>query len=266
MKVLDFGLAKALDTTPEGDPSQSPTVTAAATQMGVIMGTAAYMSPEQAAGQPADKRSDVWSFGVVLFEMLTGHRPFTGETLSHVRASVLKTDPEWTLLGRDTPEAVLRLLRRSLNKERKRRLPDIADAVIELEDATGAAASAMVAQRWSPSGTNWRPLPYISLGLALACAVLAGVVIWGVMSPSARTGRPSVQFAVEVAAASGHVPGLVAFPRTAVRWCTNLRRDYTDAVSGCWNWNPLKGRRVVFHFSHPTVFQWDFLRTTRFGN
>ena len=77
VKVLDFGLAKALDTNPEGDPSQSPTLTAAATQMGVIMGTAAYMSPEQAAGQTSDKRSDAWSFGVVLYEMLTGQRLFT---------------------------------------------------------------------------------------------------------------------------------------------------------------------------------------------
>ena len=73
VKVLDFGLAKALDTTPQGDPDQSPTVTAAATQMGVIMGTAAYMSPEQARGKPVDKRSDIWAFGCVLYEMLTGH-------------------------------------------------------------------------------------------------------------------------------------------------------------------------------------------------
>ena len=92
VKVLDFGLAKALDPNPEGDPSQSPTLTAAATQMGVILGTAAYMSPEQAAGQPSDKRSDAWSFGVVLYEMLTGQRLFTGETVSHVLAKVLDRD------------------------------------------------------------------------------------------------------------------------------------------------------------------------------
>ena len=89
VKVLDFGLAKALDPSPDGDPSQSPTLTAAATQMGVIMGTAAYMSPEQAAGRPVDKRGDIWSFGVVLFEMLTGQRLFTGETVSHVLGAVL---------------------------------------------------------------------------------------------------------------------------------------------------------------------------------
>ena len=88
VKVLDFGLAKALDPNPDGDPSQSPTLTAAATQMGVIMGTAAYMSPEQAAGQTADRRSDIWSFGVILFEMLTGQQLFTGQTVSHVLARV----------------------------------------------------------------------------------------------------------------------------------------------------------------------------------
>ena len=93
VKVLDFGLAKALDTTPEGDPSQSPTLTAAATQMGVIMGTAAYMSPEQASGEGTDKRSDIWSFGVVLFEMLSGQRLFTGKTVSHVLSGVLRVDP-----------------------------------------------------------------------------------------------------------------------------------------------------------------------------
>ena len=79
VKVLDFGLAKAMDTAPEGDPNESPTLTAAATQMGVILGTAAYMSPEQASGSTVDKRADIWSFGVVLFEMLTGTRAFTGD-------------------------------------------------------------------------------------------------------------------------------------------------------------------------------------------
>ena len=93
MKVLDFGLAKALDPHPEGDPSQSPTLTAAATQMGVIMGTAAYMSPEQARGSTVDSRADIWSFGVVLFEMLTGKQLFTGATMSDTLAAVLRARP-----------------------------------------------------------------------------------------------------------------------------------------------------------------------------
>ena len=138
VKVLDFGLAKALDQSPTGDPSQSPTLTAAATQMGVIMGTPAYMSPEQASGTPVDKRADIWSFGVVLFEMLTGQRMFTGETVSHVLASVLRADPDWTTLPTETPAAINRLLRRCLAKDRRVRTPDVAVARIEIDDAITA--------------------------------------------------------------------------------------------------------------------------------
>ena len=112
VKVLDFGLAKALDPNPTGDPSQSPTLTAAATQMGVIMGTAAYMSPEQASGQTADKRSDIWSFGVVLYEMLTGQRLFTGKTVAHVMAKVLDRDLDLTVVPTTTPAPIRRLLAR----------------------------------------------------------------------------------------------------------------------------------------------------------
>ena len=98
VKVLDFGLAKALDTTPPGDPSQSPTLTAAATQMGVIMGTAAYMSPEQARGKPTDRKADIWSFGAVLFEMLTGRRAFQGRDVSETLAAVIQSVPGWDAL------------------------------------------------------------------------------------------------------------------------------------------------------------------------
>ena len=135
VKVLDFGLAKALDATPQGDPSQSPTLTAAATQMGVIMGTAAYMSPEQAAGKPVDRRSDVWSFGVVLFEMLTGETAFKGETVSHVLGAVLQVEPAWDALPHPTPRVIRKLLRRCLRKERRYRLQHIGDARLEIEEA-----------------------------------------------------------------------------------------------------------------------------------
>ena len=138
VKVLDFGLAKALDTSPQGNPSQSPTLTAAATQMGVIMGTAAYMSPEQASGKQVDKRGDIWSFGVVLFEMLTGQRLFTGETVSHVLARVLDREPDLGALPRATPAPVRRLLDRCLRKNRKERVPDIGMALIEIDDALTA--------------------------------------------------------------------------------------------------------------------------------
>ena len=140
VKVLDFGLAKALDPTPEGDPSQSPTLTAAATQMGVIMGTAAYMSPEQASGETADKRSDIWSFGVVLFEMLTGQRLFRGKTVAHVMAKVLDRDLDLTVLPTTTPAPIRRLLRRCLEREQKRRLRDVGEALSDLEEAATAPA------------------------------------------------------------------------------------------------------------------------------
>ena len=106
VKVLDFGLAKALDTAPEGDPSPSPTLTAAATQMGVILGTAAYMSPEQARGKPVDKRADIWAFGAVLFEMLTGRPLFERSDVSEVLASLVLKEPDFTAVADDTSSAM----------------------------------------------------------------------------------------------------------------------------------------------------------------
>ena len=135
VKVLDFGLAKALDTTPEGDPSQSPTLTAAATQMGVILGTAAYMSPEQARGKTVDKRADIWAVGAVLFEMLTGQKAFEGQDVSQTLAKVIEREPGFSNLPRATPAVLGRLLRRSLEKDPKRRLRDIGDASADLDDA-----------------------------------------------------------------------------------------------------------------------------------
>ena len=142
VKVLDFGLAKALS--PDGssaDVTSSPTITAAATQAGVVIGTAAYMSPEQARGKPVDKRTDIWAFGAVFYEMLTGKRCFEGDTVSDVLASVLRQDPDWTALPAETPSSVRLLLRRCLERDRKKRLRDIGDAWIEgPADAPAAAA------------------------------------------------------------------------------------------------------------------------------
>ena len=142
VKVLDFGLAKALDTTPEGDPSQSPTLTAAATQMGVIMGTAAYMSPEQARGKVVDKRADIWAFGAVLFEMLTGQRPFKGRDVSEVLAAVIQSGPDWDALPRDTPPHMNAFLKRCLEKEPRQRVRDIGDVRLAMEGAFETAVSA----------------------------------------------------------------------------------------------------------------------------
>jgi eukaryotic-like serine/threonine-protein kinase len=137
-KILDLGLARTVDATSGADPSISPTVTSAPTGTGVILGTAAYMSPEQARGRPVDKRTDVFSFGCVLYECLTGARAFPGETVSDSLAAILRAEPDWTALPAGTPAAVRRLLGRCLQKDPKRRLHDIADARIELEEAAAA--------------------------------------------------------------------------------------------------------------------------------
>ena len=132
VKVLDFGLAKALDSTPENDPSQSPTMTA--TQMGVIMGTAAYMSPEQARGKPVDRRTDVWAFGAVVFEILTGAVPFPGADVTQTLARIVEREPDWDSLPDPMPRALAQLVKRCLRKNQAKRLHHIADVRIELED------------------------------------------------------------------------------------------------------------------------------------
>jgi serine/threonine protein kinase len=142
VKVLDFGLAKALETE-SGDqvnPSLSPTLTAAATRAGVIMGTAAYMSPEQARGAVVDKRADIWAFGCVLLEMLTGSNTFSEDTVSDTLASVLKSDPNWEELPEDVPPRLRRLLRRCLEKDPRLRLRDIGEARITIDGVLSGAA------------------------------------------------------------------------------------------------------------------------------
>ncbi len=136
VKVLDFGLAKAMDTAGSSaeDLSHSPTLSAEGTKAGVILGTAGYMSPEQARGKPVDKRTDIWAFGCVLFELLAGRRAFPGETLSDCVAGVLGKEPEWNALPSSMPGQVQALLRRCLQKDPPRRLRDMGDARIELED------------------------------------------------------------------------------------------------------------------------------------
>ena len=162
VKVLDFGLAKAA-TADETDPdlSQSPTQTIGGTREGVILGTAAYMSPEQARGRPVDKRTDVWAFGCVLFEMLSGRTTFAGDTVSDTIATILTREPAWDQLPDATPPEVRRLLRRCLQKDPQQRLRDIGDARIELDDAlTGAtrddlASRQTQALRAAPPSARW---------------------------------------------------------------------------------------------------------------
>jgi serine/threonine protein kinase len=135
VKVLDFGLAKAMEAEAAAtDMSQSPTLSLAATKAGIILGTAAYMAPEQARGSVVDKRCDIWSFGVVLFEMLTGRQLFAGETVSDTLAAVLRADVNWNLIPANTPASICALLRRCVTKDRKQRLQAIGEARIIIEE------------------------------------------------------------------------------------------------------------------------------------
>ncbi len=200
VKVLDFGLAKAFagDATGSGissDSSRSPTMTGHATQAGYILGTAAYMSPEQARGRPVDKRADVWSFGVVLFELLSGTRLFSGETVSDTLAAVLRADPGWALLPPGLPAPLAELLRRCLERDPRRRLHDIADARIVLEDLlegrgpvspeapSPATPSPSPARRWSGR-----------VALVLLGALAAAAVLWTIRrgpAPVAESSQPT---------------------------------------------------------------------------
>ena len=162
VKVLDLGLAKAFQ--PDGsDPnvSASPTIslTVAATQMGMVIGTAAYMAPEQAKGKPVDKRADVWAFGAVLFEMLTGQTPFVGDDVSDTLALVLKFEPEWDALSSDTPPRIRQLIQTCLRKDPRRRVHDVANVRLAMEGAfetTGSAAVPRLPVWQRLDGTNVR--------------------------------------------------------------------------------------------------------------
>ena len=147
VKVLDFGLAKVMEEKGcNSDPSSSPTFTSLATQAGMIIGTAAYMSPEQAKGKAVDKRADIWAFGCVLYEMLTGQRAFHGETATDTLAAVIRAEPDWAMLPPNTPSNVTRLLHRCLEKDAKKRLRDIGDARADLEDLNPRMADSPAAE------------------------------------------------------------------------------------------------------------------------
>jgi serine/threonine-protein kinase len=176
VKVLDFGLAKIAEAvTATGNAEESPTVAMSATIAGQIMGTAAYMAPEQARGKPVDKRADIWAFGVVLYEMLTGRRLFEGETISDVLAGVLTKEPEWERV----PQKARRMLRRCLEKDPKRRLRDIGDAWELLEDAQPLPTG-----RASVTGGSAR----VAWGIAGVATVMAIVALWMLWG---GTGRPT---------------------------------------------------------------------------
>ena len=195
VKVLDFGLAKALDTTPQGDPSLSPTLTAAATQMGVILGTAAYMSPEQARGKTVDRRADIWSFGVVLYEMLTGVRPFRGEDVSLTLASVMKSDVDVKTLSPDLPETLRTVLRRCLEKDPLQRIRDMGDVRLAMEGAFETEVNAPSEPFIVPPLKVWqRPVPLVLT--VLGVVVVTGLSVWSLMRQTQPEPRDLVRFVV----------------------------------------------------------------------
>ena len=188
VKVLDFGLAKAFaDEVPESELSASPTLSRDATKAGVILGTAAYMSPEQAKGKTVDKRTDIFSFGIVLYEMLTGKKAFPGSDVSEVLARILAVEPDWKPLPADVPPSVAKLLRRCLTKDRKERLQAIGDVRVEIQEILSEAevestpAASVAVERT----TVWQ----VALLTAIAGLALGGITVWSMMrsEPSAPT-------------------------------------------------------------------------------
>jgi serine/threonine-protein kinase len=230
VKVLDFGLAKALEiaTASDGrrDAAMSPTITSLGTVAGVILGTAAYMAPEQARGKGVDKRADIWAFGCVLFEMLSGRRPFDGETISDTLAAVLAREADWSLLPAATPAKVRHLLERCLEKDPKRRLRDVGDARLELEELLADRTASGRVRVASGEPAARRPsLPRWAIGAMLACAVLGALA--GALGFSRRAAPargvvrldldlpPDVRFTGYAVSPDGSMIGGIGTPRVA---------------------------------------------------
>ena len=177
VKVLDFGLAKAFsEDRLSSDPENSPTITQAATRAGVVLGTAAYMAPEQAKGKPVDRRADIWAFGIVLMEMLTGRQTYSGETAAETLALVMTKDPALDQLPPETPPAIRRLLRRCLDRDPRRRLRDIGEARIAIEEVlSGTPPEPAVPSGPSASPSPSRPLVWMASTGILAVLLLASL-------------------------------------------------------------------------------------------
>jgi Tol biopolymer transport system component len=196
VKVLDFGLAKSLgpaSAASVGQASVSPTITSPAmTAQGIILGTAAYMAPEQARGRPVDRRADIWAFGCVLFEMLTARRAFTGADISETMAAVLRAEPDWAALPPDTPPSIRRLLTRCLRKDPKERLQHVGDARLELSAADEASIgrTPLYQRRGSRAFAAAAPV---------GAAIVSGVAVWLAMSDGPDSPAPPTRFAITLA-------------------------------------------------------------------
>jgi Tol biopolymer transport system component len=202
VKVLDFGLAKAME--PVGaaaaSAAMSPTLSLHATQAGMILGTAAYLSPEQARGKTVDKRADIWAFGCVLFEMLAGRRAFEGEDISDTLANVLKTEPDWARLPADVPARIRQVLRACLQKNAKQRIGDVQDVRLALEGAfeTAAPPTTGTATQATPASAS-KLLMAVAAGLAIIAVVASGA-LWRATRPVAQALRLLVRLDVDLGA------------------------------------------------------------------
>jgi serine/threonine-protein kinase len=205
VKVLDFGLAKALGPSDAGHHdlrvdagalTHSPTLSVGATQAGVILGTAAYMSPEQAKGRVADKRTDVWAFGCVLYEILTGKRAFEGEDVTDTIAAVVRGEPDWSALPPDVPEQIRLLIRRCLEKDRRARIGDVSTARFLMTETLSSTSAAVAAPQPVPVTVPGRRVWVTASVALLAGIILATVAAWAVMRLTATPSLKPVRFAI----------------------------------------------------------------------
>ena len=237
VKVLDFGLAKALEPiAARADATASPTITSPAmmTGVGMLLGTAAYMSPEQARGKAVDKRSDIWAFGCVLYEMVTGKQAFRGEDITETLASVVKAEPDWDVLPADTPSNIRTLLFRCLQKDIKKRVRDAGDIVIECEQAVTTSAT-VVATPLAVVPIFSRRSVVIGLAGLLLGGFITGLAVWRLtLEPMAPVSRFTVMLPLGQRLADGPHRDCRFARRETPRLCSDREGGPSSFTCGRW--------------------------------